>query len=124
MLFGVGLVAFSTLLPEVDITRVFAVTLWYDFGFLAISRALPGAIVVLIGVVATTVYHLFIHWMWRALPYRVAVSLLLPTPIGLLPGMCFPLGIRWAQLAHEHLVPWAWAVNDVFSLFAAAALPS
>ena len=39
---GVGLIAFSTLLLEVDLTRVFAVTLWYYFGFVAISLALLG----------------------------------------------------------------------------------
>ena len=42
VLFGVGLIAFGTLLLEVDITRVFAVTLWYYFGFVAISLALLG----------------------------------------------------------------------------------
>lgn len=82
---------------------------------------LLGAIVALIGVVATTIYDQFTHWMWMAFPYRVLVSLVLLAPIGLLLGMCFPLGIRWAQRAHEHLVPWAWAVNGVFSVFAAAA---
>jgi spermidine synthase len=39
---GVGLVAFATLLYEVLLTRIFSVTLWYHFGFLAISLALLG----------------------------------------------------------------------------------
>lgn len=39
---GVGLVALATLLFEVLLTRIFAVTLWYHFGFLAISLALLG----------------------------------------------------------------------------------
>lgn len=87
-------------------------------------RQLPwllGLIVALVGVVAVTVYDRFTDWMWLAFPYRVAVSLLLLAPIGFLLGMCFPLGIRSARHAHEHLVPWAWAVNGVFSVFAAAA---
>src|SRR5688572_22561952 len=41
-MFGVGLIAFSALVLEVDITRIFAVTLWYYFGFVAISLALLG----------------------------------------------------------------------------------
>jgi hypothetical protein len=39
---GVGLTALATLLFEVLLTRIFAVTLWYHFGFLAISLALLG----------------------------------------------------------------------------------
>lgn len=39
---GIALIAFSTLLLEVDLTRVFAVTLWYYFGFVSISLALLG----------------------------------------------------------------------------------
>ncbi|MBM5812172.1 MAG: hypothetical protein FJ191_09440 [Gammaproteobacteria bacterium] len=41
-LLGVGLIACATLLLEVDLTRIFAVTLWYYFGFVAISLALLG----------------------------------------------------------------------------------
>ncbi|HEX2881914.1 MAG TPA: hypothetical protein VHO25_20475, partial [Polyangiaceae bacterium] len=39
---GVGLMALGTLFLEVVLTRIFAVTLWYHFGFLAISLALLG----------------------------------------------------------------------------------
>lgn len=39
---GVALIALSTLLFEVLLTRIFAVTMWYHFGFLAISLALLG----------------------------------------------------------------------------------
>lgn len=39
---GVGIIALATLLFEVLLTRIFAVTLWYHFGFLAISLALLG----------------------------------------------------------------------------------
>lgn len=84
-------------------------------------RWILGLIVALVAVVATTVYDRLTELMWLEFPARVAVSLALLAPIGLLLGMCFPLGIRWARRAHEHLVPWAWAVNGVFSVFAAAA---
>ena len=39
---GVAFIALATLLLEVLLTRIFAVTLWYHFGFLAISLALLG----------------------------------------------------------------------------------
>ena len=39
---GVALIALATLLYEVLLTRIFSVTLWYHFGFLAISLALLG----------------------------------------------------------------------------------
>jgi len=42
VVFGVALIAFATLLFEVLLTRIFSVTLWYHFGFLAISLALLG----------------------------------------------------------------------------------
>ena len=42
ILLGVGLVAMAALLFEVSLTRIFAVTLWYYFAFLAISLALLG----------------------------------------------------------------------------------
>lgn len=90
---------------------------------IAISR-LPlilSAVVALVAVVATAIYDHLTTWMWLAFPLRVAVSVALLLPVGLLLGMCFPLGIRWARRAHDHLIPWAWAVNGVFSVFAAAA---
>lgn len=42
LLAGVALVAAATLCFEVLLTRIFSVTLWYHFGFLAISMALLG----------------------------------------------------------------------------------
>jgi hypothetical protein len=39
---GVALIALCTLFFEVLLTRIFSVTLWYHFGFLAISLALLG----------------------------------------------------------------------------------
>lgn len=82
---------------------------------------LLAAVVLLVGLVATAIYDKLTSLMWLAFPSRVAVSIALLAPVGLLLGMCFPLGIRWARRAHDHLIPWAWAVNGVFSVFAAAA---
>src|SRR4029450_5483797 len=40
--FGIALVALSTLMYEVLLTRIFSVTAWYHFAFVAISVAMFG----------------------------------------------------------------------------------
>jgi len=45
------------------------------------------------------------------LPLRIAVSIGLIVPLGLVLGSFFPLGIRLAERVNPRLVPWAWAVN-------------
>ena len=47
----------------------------------------------------------------RRSPLRVAVSIALLVPLGLVLGSFFPLGIRLAERVNPRLVPWAWAVN-------------
>ena len=42
LLSGVFLIAASTLILEIALTRVFSVSLWYQFGFMIISTALLG----------------------------------------------------------------------------------
>lgn len=90
---------------------------------LALERlqALMFFIVLLVAVVAFLVFDRLADLMWLEFPHRVLLSVGLLAPIGLLLGMCFPMGVRWASQYHEHLIPWAWAVNGVFSVFAAAA---
>jgi hypothetical protein len=50
------------------------------------------------------------------LTYRVALSILLLAPLGLLMGMPFPLGIRLVDRVNAALVPWAWGVNGFSSV--------
>jgi hypothetical protein len=83
--------------------------------------AILAGIVLLVALTALLVYDRLTTLMSLAFPLRVLLSIALLLPIGLLLGMCFPLGIRWARQAHDHLIPWSWAVNGVFSVFAAAA---
>ena len=40
--FGLAFVALSTLMYEVLLTRIFSVTMWYHFAFVAISVAMFG----------------------------------------------------------------------------------
>ena len=49
-------------------------------------------------------------------PVRVAVSMLLVAPLGVLLGMPFPTGLRLVGEEASPLVPWAWAVNGFFTV--------
>jgi hypothetical protein len=51
-----------------------------------------------------------------ALAWRVAVSIALLAPVGLLLGMPFPIGLRLLGEEESLLVPWAWAVNAFFTV--------
>jgi hypothetical protein len=69
----------------------------------------------------TVVYILALPGLFRArlgleLTYRVAISILLLAPLGLLMGMPFPLGIRLVDRVNPALVPWAWGVNGFSSV--------
>ncbi len=59
---------------------------------------------------------LFRSLLGMDLTYRVALSILLLAPLGLLMGMPFPLGIRLVDRVNPKLVPWAWGVNGFSSV--------
>jgi hypothetical protein len=59
---------------------------------------------------------LFRSLLGMDLTYRVALSILLLAPLGLLMGMPFPLGIRLVDRVNPALVPWAWGVNGFSSV--------
>lgn len=48
--------------------------------------------------------------------WRIALSILMIAPLGLLLGMPFPLGVRIAGVESAPLVPWAWGVNGFFTV--------
>jgi hypothetical protein len=50
------------------------------------------------------------------LPWRVALSVILLAPLGLVMGMPFPLGIRLVDSFNNKLIPWAWGVNGFASV--------
>jgi len=77
-------------------------------------------------VAALTVFYCFeLAHVLRALlglslPLRVAVSVGLLAPLGLLMGLPFPLGIRLLSAgARGGAVPWAWAINGYASVLSA-----
>jgi len=50
------------------------------------------------------------------LEWRVALSVTLIAPLGILLGMPFPTGLRVVAEEAPLLVPWAWGVNGFFTV--------
>ncbi|MBW2120825.1 MAG: SAM-dependent methyltransferase [Deltaproteobacteria bacterium] len=50
---------------------------------------------------------------------RVAIALLLVTPLGLVMGMPFPLGVRLLKRTDPPVIAWAWCANGCFSVIGA-----
>jgi hypothetical protein len=83
-------------------------------------RQLQRWVIPLLGVL-TLVYIFTLPSLFRSLlgmdlTSRVAFSILLLAPLGLLMGMPFPLGIRLVDRVNPALVPWAWGVNGFGSV--------
>ena len=78
------------------LTGVVALSLLYAF-------VLPGIIEALLG---------------SGIVVRVAATIALLAPLGLLMGMAYPLGINILRDFGEELVPWAWGMNGVMSVVA------
>jgi hypothetical protein len=83
-------------------------------------RQLQRWVIPLLGVL-TLIYIFALPSLFRWLlgmdfTYRVAFSILLLAPLGLLMGMPFPLGIRLVDRVNPALVPWAWGVNGFGSV--------
>ena len=85
------------------------------------SAALPLAVVA-VGVLAVFYMRglpiIQAHLLGAPLAMRIAVTMLMLAPLGLVLGVFFPLGIRCAAEVHEDLVPWAWGVNGCASVTA------
>jgi hypothetical protein len=47
----------------------------------------------------------------------VFITVLLQAPIGICLGMYFPTGVELLRSVNPRLVPWAWAVNGLASVF-------
>lgn len=56
-----------------------------------------------------------------AVPWRVAIAVLLVAPLGLLLGVPFSTGLRLVGAEAPQLVPWAWAVNGFFTVIGSVA---
>ena len=83
---AIGLIGASTLLLEILLTRIFSVTMWYHFAFVAISLALFG--IGASGVLVTVVPHYFRSK--RALPQMGGAAF----AMGMAVTVCFLIDLR------------------------------
>jgi spermidine synthase len=56
-------------------------------------------------------------WIGLERPLRILVSIATIFPVGFLLGTAFPLGIRRLAAGRGPLIPWAWSVNGMCSVF-------
>jgi hypothetical protein len=65
---------------------------------------------------------LTVHFLAAALPVRVAVTVALVAPLGLLMGVPFPAGLRWLRaerqpaMSGSRSVAWMWGINGLASV--------
>lgn len=57
-----------------------------------------------------------VHFLGSPLAVRVALTIAMIAPLGVVLGLFLPLGIRRAVAVHEQVVPWAWGVNGCASV--------
>ncbi len=78
------------------------------------ERALRRGLVVLACIVTAYLLGLkplFDTTLGASLPVRVAISIALLAPLGIVLGTFFPIGVTMVAAMDRHLVPWAWAAN-------------
>jgi hypothetical protein len=71
----------------------------------------PGALAVLLGGFAILSPWFVSTFIGLELPARVALTVAVLAPIGILLGVPFAYGIRLLQRLNPTIIPWAWAVN-------------
>lgn len=87
----------------------------------AVAGAALGTSLLLVGYIRFTPW-LTTHFLAAALPVRVAITVALVTPLGLVMGVPFPAGLRWLQaerrltMSGSRSVAWVWGVNGLASV--------
>jgi len=74
---------------------------------------LPLVLAVAQALLAPSVFLFTQKW---GVPMRIALSVFLLAPLGLLMGMPFPLGIRWLSARNPAIVAWMWGINGTASV--------
>ncbi len=78
----------------------------------------PALFSVVIGIILLSWLQLFLApmvfkaFLGYSMPVRMFVSILLITPLGILMGMPFPLGVTLVNRASKRLIPWVWGINS------------
>ncbi len=92
---GILLISTSALMLEVILTRIFSVTMWYHFAFLAISMALMGSAVA--GIALYFLPRLADPRQAKRWIGLAALALALATPITFLIYLRIPLQLSWGR---------------------------
>jgi hypothetical protein len=82
-----------------------------------LSRVLIGIVALAIGY-AFAVPAIIAVLLGTSIAVRIATTIVLLAPFGLLLGMAYPLGIAVLREISEDLVPWAWGLNGALSVVA------
>lgn len=75
-------------------------------------------LLILLGLYAFTLTDLLRTFLHLELPARIALSVALIAPLGLLMGMPMPLGIAALNRQRPQLIPWMWGINGAASVVA------
>ncbi|MDY7033514.1 MAG: hypothetical protein SVY10_16600, partial [Thermodesulfobacteriota bacterium] len=79
-------------------------------------------ILILVGMIILYIFtlpSLFHFGLGKSLIFKHVFSILLLTPLGILMGMPFPLGIGVLRRYSGDIIPWAWCVNGCSSVLSA-----
>ena len=104
---------------------LFALLLFSGIGSLLSSRigaaALPRVLAVIITLGALYVWgvpYLIVPLMGLGIVAKIAVTVVVLAPLGLVLGMAYPLGIGRLTAVSDGLVAWAWGLNAALSVVA------
>jgi spermine/spermidine synthase len=76
-----------------------------------VASVVPAGLVVLVGGFALASPRFVSTFIGLDLPARIALTVVILAPIGVLLGIPFAYGIRLLDRLNPTLIPWAWAVN-------------
>jgi len=82
-------------------------------------QVLPLVLPLIIFTLALTgflVPRVFSAALGLSLDFRILISILAITPLGILLGMPFPIGLRIVAEEASPLIPWSWGVNGFFTV--------
>jgi hypothetical protein len=75
------------------------------------------ALVVAVIGIGGMIHGLTSAFLGYGLPARIAIVVIALAPLGFVLGIPFPTGIRIVNARCPHLLPWAWAINALVSVF-------
>ncbi len=80
--------------------------------------ALIFGLIIVIGMLYNLILPiLFKNLLHLSTEMRIVASVLILAPLSFLMGMPFPTGVRALSEKHQQFIPWAWAVNSIFTVF-------